>query len=453
MAEQDVIARLAAACKQAEDGGDYGQHLARLETLRQNHAARHSVLSEGAERGGGAAGLGLGGGAGVLGGLAGSLRALPGSKMGLRGKLGAGAGLTALLAALGGAGGRGLGKGLGRASVGSLPGPLASPVTAESAPSVTSLLAKSAVDFDAVRANMEKTAGGFGKAVMGLGKSMFTAPQAGGAGRGLSLGRMARTAGLGAGAVAGYGHAADHAANSPESHWYNPLTWTGDHPSHEQVFQQNNAKYTEQAGGMNQQIDEALGSGDHAKAQSLQQQMDSGDFGGSFWRLGGLNPFAEQRAGVYQRRALGSQNKLQGDYNTELGKSGPQPGDSERMRMLEERLTRGDMLPTQADALTRQRDALRTRMGTAPGTENPAAKTIRDRMTASGMRFAGPKPAGGGAPSPAGGPSHWGSLARPASPGVIQGWAINPYDHRSDPYPDPLAAFGAAGGMRGGYPG
>jgi hypothetical protein len=62
--DKDVIARLAAACKAADDTGvDFGQQLAKLETLRQTSAARHSVLREGAERGGGAAGLGLGGGA------------------------------------------------------------------------------------------------------------------------------------------------------------------------------------------------------------------------------------------------------------------------------------------------------------------------------------------------------------------------------------------------------
>jgi hypothetical protein len=79
-------------------------------------------------------------------------------------------------------------------------------------------------------------------------------------------------------------------------------------------------------------------------------------------------------------------------------------------------------------------------MGRAPGTEDDAAKGIRERMAASGMRHRGwkpPAPAPGAPGAPPASPSPSPMAGGPGMgrrPGV-QGWAVDPYDfRRQDPW-------------------
>ena len=241
------------------------------------------------------------------------------------------------------------------------------------------------------------------------------------------LGGTAAAGGTGA---VGLGHLSNQADSTPDTHWYNPFTWSGNRPSAEDIFKRNNQQYEEMTSDLRNQIVEALGRGDVGEAERLQQQLDPGNFGGSFWRLGGLNPFARQRAGFYQGNAAGAQQRLQTDYNTEVGKAGMQPGDHEKLRMLEERLSSGAMLPSQAALLQRQMEALRQKMLSAPGTENEAAKAIRARMEGAGMRLSG-RPAGALSSGTTG---TWatGAGRRPATSGLVHGYALNPFDFRRD---------------------
>lgn len=291
---------------------------------------------------------------------------------------------------------------------------------------VAALLArKQASDFDAIRERLEKSAGigqlamkplqmlGFGArraaplAQRAAPATQSAIPYATAVGRQFSPGRAVRTlGGLGAAGGAGalaYGHAQDHAANSTGATWKNPLTWFGGHPSTEDVFTKNYDKYKQMSSGLESQINDAYGSGDFDQAMKLQRQLQSGDFGGGGawyepwkWRMGGLNPFTDQNAAYYQQHALGAQRSLQGQYNTEMGKVGPQPGDPQRVMQLQQQLQSPDLLPNQADAIQRQLTALQGRMGQQAGAESPAAVQIRQNMQARGMRHTPFRP--GGAP-------------------------------------------------------
>lgn len=292
---------------------------------------------------------------------------------------------------------------------------------------------------------------------MGLGKKLAI-------GGGLAAGG---TAGTGAAAV-GYGHLQDHAANSPE--WNaNPLTWgRSSHPSREDIFRRNNATYESMSGDLNNQIVEAMGRGDHAKADSLKQQLESGEFGGggrggdwynpmswnspTKWRMGGLNPFATQNASYYRDNALSQQDALQGEYNRELGNSGMQPGDKAQIDAIKQRMASGRILPSQAAALEKQLAVLEQRMSAEPGAENDAAKQIRERMLGSGMRVNGAKPTGTTG-LPGGGDNYYNFPKRPGAkpPAPTMN---NPYDFRRDPFIGPweetLAGdSGYAGNIRG----
>lgn len=221
----------------------------------------------------------------------------------------------------------------------------------------------------------------------------------------------ARIAGIGLGGSAAYGHAREHADNTVGSRWFNPLTYGGKwynpfswgedpseaekHTKQLDIFKRQNADFNAQAEGLKAdygaRIQQALSRGDHGAAQQLQQEMlakmQSGNFGGSFWSLGGLNPFAQQRASLSRHRALTAQGGVQGAYNAEMGRVGPQPGDVERLQALQERLQAGDVMPYEAKMLEEQIGALKQKVEATPGTESPYAQQLRERMQGTGMRF------------------------------------------------------------------
>lgn len=404
----DVLAPLVALTKRAV-ATDF--NLQQLEALRQNAVAQHATRLDGARQGGGTAGAVGGGGAGLLAALKAALPGVLKSTMGARGKIGAGAALAGAGGLGGGLLGRLGGRSVGGMSVGSLPAALGKPVDASNMTQVAAHLAKQGLDFVAIQARMEKTAGGLMQAgkfglrqLTGIGRKaapMGLNPVAGGAAkapmaaaasnpmfnRGI-MGRNAAVAGAGLGGLAGYGHMQDHAQNytASSSTYSNPLTWFGSSPSHEDAFKQNYGKYQEQTGDLQNQIDSALAGGDHAKAEELGNQMRTGDYGGSFWRMGGLNPFATQRAGYHRDQAMKQQQAVQGQYNTEMGKVGPGPGDQERLARLERAAQNPNMLPNQYEAVSKQLTALRQKMQGTPGVENPQASAIRQRMQEAGMR-------------------------------------------------------------------
>lgn len=274
-----------------------------------------------------------------------------------------------------------------------------------------------------------------------------TAPPGGmNIGRKLALGggAAAGTAGLG---TVGYGHLQDDAANTP-GRTVNPLTWFGDRPSREDIFQRNNNTFNSMSADLNSQMEAARASGDLNKFEELQRQLDSGDFGGggrggdwwnplswnspAKWRLGGLNPFAQQNANYYQRNALNQQSAMQGEYAGEMAKSGPQPGDQQKLEAIKQRMASGSLLPAQATALQKQLQMLESRMRTVPGTENDAAKAIRERMLGAGMRLAeGPKPE----PAPMSGGNYYSYGRQPPKPQGRTG--VSQHQYQRDPFITP----------------
>ena len=246
------------------------------------------------------------------------------------------------------------------------------------------------------------------------------------------------TALVGAGTL-GAGHLYNDSQNTV-GRSLNPITWFNPQ-SEEDVFNRNMGVYKGQNDAMQGQMNEALSKGDMGKYRQLQAQWNQGDFGASRWSLGGLNPFVQSRAKGYQDRAMGIQKDLQGKYNAEMGKVGPQAGDPELVKALEERLAGGDYLWPQEDALKQQLATVKSRMAAKPGTESPEAVAIRERMqrmAPQGMRFNPFKPPGATtAPQPGGTPyGNWHLGSRPRIPGGAQGFVMSPTDYRPAPSPD-----------------
>lgn len=445
---------------------DLAGSMSALESLRQNAAMRHDVMSQGAASGGARVG-GLGGGlAGLLGGGALAAKGLAGSKLHLRGKAGLGALASLLGGGVGGTAGASVGRAQGARAMPALPDAMTSPVTTQSAPAVSAYLAKQAGIGGFLGGLGGKALGGLGRAVTrpGPGPGAFAVSRQAMRGgvphslisgatlpvpRQFSLGRTAATAGgLGVGG-AGAGLTAAHAndaADNTVGMSMNPLTWgrgslgrslgMSGGPSEEDVYRQNQSGYTDAAKGIRGDMDSALAAGDHEKWQGLNAKFMSGDFGAATganplnWRMGGLNPFAAQKGRVYQDRMLGAQQGLQSKYDTEMTKAGPRPGDQEMMSHLQDRLTRGDLLPEQANAMQSQLEALRKRLGQAPGTESDAAAAIKSRMTGAGMRFTPHRMPGSPGAATAQPYAGWNLAGRPQLPGYMTGQQMMPADHR-----------------------
>ncbi len=217
---------------------------------------------------------------------------------------------------------------------------------------------------------------------------------------GMSFGRKAGLtlgggAGVGGAGAVGYGHIQNYRQNSgPE----------------ENVFQHNMGQFDEQSKGIKGDMDAALASGDTQKFNALQEKFQKGDFGGSPFSLGGLNPFASRTGAHYQQNALAAQKGLQGKYNAAMAKSGPQAGDAELAQQLQQRMQSGDILPQHAQMMQKQLDQVKARMAQKPGTSNPEADAIKARMEGAKMRWMPGTPPGA-APG-----------AAPASPQPYQGW-------------------------------
>jgi hypothetical protein len=198
-------------------------------------------------------------------------------------------------------------------------------------------------------------------------------------------------------------------------------------------------QYNEQRQGIQAEMDAALVAKDMPKYNELNAKFQKGDFGGSSFALGGLNPFASRTGGSYQQDALTAQKALQGKYNTAMGKVGPQSGDAEAIKAIEDRLGSGELIGPQAEAMEKQLKFLKERYASKPGAESPEAIALRVRMEAakpSGMRFTPWKPPGGATASTAGNPTgNWNLGGRPIIPGHRQGFTPNPYDYRTPPNP------------------
>lgn len=292
----------------AEDHG-IAAHLGRLETMRQGAVARNALLQEGATQGGGAVG-GVGGAlSGGAAGAVGASRMLGKTKMPVRGKLGIGT-IISLLGALGGAvGGRKGGQAVGGYAVGKLPGHMESPVDVATAPQVTGTLAKmSGVNLNLVQARLKKQANAAN--LLRGGMKMF------GQVAKTPFKRPLTTAAIGAGGAVGGGHMYNQAQNTV-GRTANPFTWVNPQ-SHQDVFQRNLDQYNTMAGGQHKAIADAYGSGNFAKADQLQEQLQSGEFGGRNNvfspnpRLWGLNPFSQGPAANPLGQALDIQGGDQG---------------------------------------------------------------------------------------------------------------------------------------------
>lgn len=235
----------------------------------------------------------------------------------------------------------------------------------------------------------------------------------------------------GAGTV-GVGHASENSQQTVGRSLTNPLTWFNPN-TEEDVFKNNMNRWNEQAQPIKDEM-AALRGKDDKKWLELNQKLQSGDFGGGM-RLGGLNPFASQKAKVYQEGAGKIQSGMQDRYNTEMGKVGPQSGDDEMLRQIDEQLGGGRLLPGQAEALEHQKALLRKRREATPGEESPEALAIKQRMEAAGMRLTPFKttvrPQAYGS---------WNTGARPGA-GNAQGFAKSKYDMRPQQKPrDPWEA-------------
>lgn len=443
----------------AANNEDIAGSMQKLEALRQNAVMRTGIRNEGMIAGGRTAGGTSGGGAGALGGAA-ALMKLLGKGMGARGKIGLGVGG----AAAGGLFGNRLGAGAGGrlASLGTtkLSPEMQAPVTPESAGAVSAALAKAASDPYLV-SRMEKTA--VGMSLLRAGGRMFgntlgrpftsraINPATGAKGsmfnplasRQFSPGRTAAIGGAGAATIGG-GHA------------YN--AYRAGQGSPEDIYKRNAEAYGRASQGLQGEMDGALAGGDMGKYNELNERFQKGDFVEGTnswnpldWRMGGLNPFSGREHGTtLQSRMMAQQKKLQGDYNTEMGKVGPQPGDSDLVTRLNERLQSPDLLPQQAQAMQKQLDAVKKRMGQTPGTQTDAAAQIRQRMEQAGMRFSPFKAPGAAATSPAGGPQPmaggWNLGGRPRVPGYMTGAAMMPGDFR--PYQQPWDFVQGGGASR-----
>lgn len=463
-------ARMIAALVKSAANEDFAGSLAKLETLRQNAGLRHQVLREGAGAGGARGGGMVGGGAGAGGGLLAAIKGLAGSRMGGRGKIGLGA-ISTLMGGLGGGmAGSSIGRTQGLATVPDLPHEMNSPVSLTSAPAVSQFLSKNAMHSLGVAAmdkgladRLEKSAGpmdmlakGVG-GLMGGGKRLLSTtvgrpmtsrmPGAGAFGpRQFSPGRTAGLMGAGAGGVVG-GHMYENAQDQTGV-GLNPMTWgrgsigrsmgMSGGPSPEDIFKRHQAGYDEARHGIQSEMDGAVN--DPEKFKQLNERFQQGDFKADTgwnpmnWSMGGLNPFGKQTGVGHQGHMLEQQKALQGQYNTEAGKSGPQAGDQDMQKYLEERMQSPDLLPAQHQAMQKQLDAMKSRMSQAPGTPNDAASAIKHRMESSGMRFNPLRPQGGGqqGPKPSGG---WNLGGRPRMPGYMTGAAMMPGDFR--PYQQP----------------
>lgn len=250
----------------------------------------------------------------------------------------------------------------------------------------------------------------------------------------------------------------DAAQDSPDFNFLNPFTY-GERPTEEQIFQRHMKDFNSkadnyrpdgtifsgvrnmfgisQAAPIRTQITEALGRGDVEKAQALQAELDSGDFGGGP-RLMGLNPFASRGGGYNRDTALAMQARRQDKYDTEMKKVGPVEGGEQALDAMRKRLATENLLPGQASELERQMEALQQRMSTTPGTETDPAAAIKEKMLGAGMRhraFQGPKrprPTAGG----------WQLGRRPQG---VNTALHNPNDFRGSPWE--AAIQGGGGGM------
>lgn len=253
--------------------------------------------------------------------------------------------------------------------------------------------------------------------------------------RQFSPGRAAAT--IGGGGLGGaftYGHMQNQAQNSPDMHWYNPMTW-GDRPSATDIYKRNAGDFNQAAHGIRAEMDQAKAEGNTEKWKELNAKFLAGDFKEKSdwnpltWRMGGLNPFAPRLGSTYQGRMLDQQKTMQGKYDAEMGKSGPQPGDAELLKSLETQMQSPDILPQHAHAMQAQMEMLRKRLGDQSGVEGPGARAIREQMTSSGMRHIPVKPPT--SPFTAGGT--WDLGSRPHNPS--SGFARSPYDFkRLDPW-------------------
>jgi len=376
--------------------------------------------------------------------------------------------------------------------------------TAGLTPVQAALLVKAAADASNVQARMEKDAyaRAFGSALgsrltkltPGLNRAWTRPGAAAGAPRTFSGAKLGKSLAYGGGTAVVGGHAYNDAANTQGTS-YNPLTWhrgkigqrlgLGNtfNPSEEDIFKRNQAGFNESAQSIKSQMDAAPpGSPEWAALNDKYQKGDFGvDHGWSIggmldgkmpdinplnYRMGGLNPFATRRGEGYQGNMQAQQGALQGKYNAEMGKVGPQPGDPEMMKKLQEQMAAGDLLPHQHEAMQKQLSALEGRMKQKPGEENDAARQIKERMVGklgpdgklvpgggAGMRWQPWKPPGAttaptAAPAAGGNPSgNWHLGSRPRMPGYAQGYVVNPQDYRNAPqqpnYWGPIDAPGA----------
>lgn len=233
-------------------------------------------------------------------------------------------------------------------------------------------------------------------------------PPSGGGRMGFAKKFMMGTGAVGAAGAVGapvLGHMQDNAANSPGA-TMNPFTWSmsGSHPSREDIFSRNNSEFTAMHDRQSRAIQDAHARGDTDGASSLQAQLDSGNYGGGErggdwydptswnsplkWRMGGLNPFATQNASYYRDNALKMQRHNQTDLNNELARSGPQPGDSQRLEAIRQQMQSGDLLPAQATAMQAEIARLEKSLLGRPGMPNDRSEAIKKRMLGVGMRVA-----------------------------------------------------------------
>lgn len=199
--------------------------------------------------------------------------------------------------------------------------------------------------------------------------------------QGMSLkSKLGIGAGLGLGGVVTGGHLYEQHKYDPEEHIYNPFDQINGKADKYDIFALNRDKYNQMAAPLIQQQTEALAAGDTAKAHEIQMKLDKGDFGRGY-RAMGLNPFF---GGPTGQTVLGNMQKAkgmaQGDYEGAVGRYSAQPGDPASVKMIEDRLARGDLLPQQAEGLRRQLAVLRQRMSRPAGSEDDAARAIKARM-------------------------------------------------------------------------
>jgi len=238
----------------------------------------------------------------------------------------------------------------------------------------------------------------------------------------------------GLGALGAYGTAlgGTHAYNAMRG---TPNPTAGMKP--EDAFRYHQTQFDQMAQPIQGDLESAINSGNWSRANELQSQLSTGNFGGgggsSWWRRtfvpwGATAP--TPNAAHHRTQALQQQNALQGEYDTAMrGHLGTPQQMQQQMSQIQQQMQNPNMMPMQRRMLEMQMNQMRQRLQQGLPQESDAAAGIATRMRNAGMNV---RPYGNLAGQPGGTPGPGGH------PGVFQGsspWGHTPAGPTTVPNP------------------